>query len=75
MKTFRIVIQFNQFEIYIKLVAKMQYTGTVRICSCIIPVTFTMYLGSVIIHSCLNCVTVVMVDCSSDALQLIRGSL
>ena len=47
----------------------------VRICSCIIPVMFTVYLCSVIVRSCLNCVTVVMVDCSSDALQPIRGSL
>ena len=27
---FRIIVQFNQFEIYIKLVAKTRYTGTIH---------------------------------------------
>ena len=31
MKAFRIVIQFHQFEIYIKLIAKTRYTGTVHL--------------------------------------------
>ena len=50
-------------------------SACVRICSCMILVTFTVYLCSVIVRSCMNCVTVVMVNCSSDALQSIRGSL
>ena len=33
---------------------------------------FTVYLCSVTVHSQLNWVAVVMVDCSCDALQLIR---
>ena len=40
----------------------------VRICSRVILVTFTVYVCSVNVHSCLNCVTFVMVDCSCDAL-------
>ena len=40
----------------------------VRICSFVILVMFTVYVCSVNVHSCLNCVTIVMVDCSCDAL-------
>ena len=40
----------------------------IRICSCIVLVTFTVYMCSVNVRSCLNCVTFVMVDCSCDAL-------
>ena len=44
----------------------------VRICSCIIPVTFTVYLCSVTVCSCLNWVAIVIVDCSHNALQPTR---
>ena len=40
----------------------------VRICSCVVLVTFTVYMCSVNIRSCLNCVMFVVVDCSCDAL-------
>ena len=40
----------------------------VRICSCVIPVMFTVYLCSVTVHSCLNWAAIVIVDCSCNAL-------
>ena len=46
--------------------------GAVRFCSCIISVSFTMYLCSVAVHSCLNWFALVIVDCSCDALQPTR---
>ena len=44
----------------------------VRFCSCVIPVSFILYLCSVAVHSRLNWVALVIVDCSHDALQPIR---
>ena len=40
----------------------------VKICSCVVLVTFTVYVCSVNVRSCLNCVTIFVVDCSCDAL-------
>ena len=44
----------------------------VRFCSCVILVSFTLYLCSVTVRSRLNWVMVVIVDCSRDALQPTR---
>ena len=41
----------------------------VRFCSCVVPVSFTLCLCSVAVHSRLNWFAVVIVDCSHDALQ------
>ena len=41
----------------------------VRICSCIILVSFIVYFCSATVRSWLNWVVVVMVNCSCDALQ------
>ena len=41
----------------------------VRLCSCVVPVSFTLYLCSIAVHSQLNWFAVVIVDCSHDALQ------
>ena len=46
-----------------------QALNLVRICLCVILVTFTVYVCSVNIRSCWNCVTIVLVDCSCDALS------
>ena len=46
--------------------------AVVRLCSCIVPVSFTLYLCSVAVHSWLNWFAVVIIDCSCNALQLIR---
>ena len=48
---------------------------TVRFHSCVIQLSFTVYLCSVAVHNRLNWVAIVMVDCSCDALQPIKGSL
>ena len=42
--------------------------SSVRICSCIVLVTFTVYLRSVTACCCLNWVAIVTVDCSCNAL-------
>ena len=46
----------------------VKQVSNIRICTCVILVTFTVYMCSVNVCSCWNCVTFVMVDCSCDAL-------
>ena len=51
-----------------KFVSRSHYHQAVRFCSCVIPVSFTVYLCFVTVRSRLNWVAIVMVDCSCDAL-------
>ena len=53
-------------------VVSVEGMEVVRFCSCVVPVSFTLYLCSVAVHSRLNWFVVVISNCSHDSLQPIR---